>query len=40
MKWFIKRKNPLALKIFPHIDDLFYGKDWKPRKVSDWVKYN
>jgi reductive dehalogenase len=40
VKWFIKRKNPIALKIFPHIDDLFYGKDWKPRKVSDWVKYN
>ena len=40
VKWFIKRKNPLALRIFPHIDDLFYGKDWKPRKVSKWLKYN
>ena len=40
VKWFIKRRNPLALRIFPHIDDLFYGKDWKPRKVTGWMKYN
>lgn len=40
VKWFIKRKNPIALRVFPHVDDLFYGKDWKPRKVSGWMKYN
>jgi reductive dehalogenase len=40
VKWFIKRKNPIALRLFPHIDDLFYGKDWKPRKVSSWLKYD
>ncbi len=40
VKWFIKRKNPIALRLFPHMDDLFYGKKWKPRKVSSWLKYN
>jgi reductive dehalogenase len=40
VKWFIKRKNPIALRLFPHIDDFFYGKDWKPRRVSSWLKYN
>lgn len=40
VKWFIKRKSPLALMIFPHVDDLFYGKNWKPRKVSKWLKYD
>jgi reductive dehalogenase len=40
VKWFVNRKNPIALRVFPHIDDLFYGKDWKPRKVSSWLKYD
>jgi reductive dehalogenase len=40
IKWFIKRKNPIALRLFPHMDDLFYGKNWKPRMVSRWLKYN
>ncbi len=40
VKWFIKRRNPIALRLFPHIDDLFYGKEWTPRKVSKWLSYN
>lgn len=40
VKWFIKRKNPIAMRIFPYVDDFFYGKDWKPRKVSSWLNYN
>ena len=31
VKWFINRKNPIALRLFPHIDDLFYGKDFRKK---------
>jgi len=38
VKWFIKR-SPVARKIFPYLDDLMYGKQWKPRTPPKWLEY-
>lgn len=29
----------LARVIFPHIDNILYGRLWKPRKALDWLDY-
>jgi reductive dehalogenase len=37
-RWMIKR-SPLARKVFPHVDNLIYGRRWKPRAPADWVDF-
>lgn len=34
----LARSRPAQI-IFPAIDNLLYGKTWKPRSVSDWLDY-
>jgi reductive dehalogenase len=38
VRWFIRR-SPVAQRVFPQIDNVIYGKKWRPRKVPDWVDY-
>jgi len=38
VRWFIRR-SPLARRVFPHLDNLIYGRKWRPREVPDWVDY-
>jgi reductive dehalogenase len=38
MKWVIKRSR-LARFVLPHLDNMVYGRRWKPRKVAPWVDY-
>jgi reductive dehalogenase len=35
----VLKRSQLARVLFPHIDNFFYGKRWKPRKALDWVDY-
>ena len=30
---------PIAKAIFPHLDNLIYGKKWRTRSVPDWISY-
>ena len=32
-------KSLLARKIFPHIDNIIYGRRWKPRPPADWIDW-
>jgi reductive dehalogenase len=34
----LKRSHP-AQVVFPHLDNLLYGRKWKPRKAPDWMDY-
>jgi ferredoxin len=36
---FMLRKSPLARVVFPYIDNILYGRRWKPRKALDWMDY-
>lgn len=38
-RWVLKR-SPLARRTFPAIDNLVYGKKWRPRPVPDWIRYD
>jgi hypothetical protein len=38
IRWLIKHSY-FAPKVFPLIDDLIYGKKWKPKPVPDWLDY-
>jgi len=38
IRWLIAH-SPLAKSVFPHIDNLIYGKRWKTKKVPDWLTY-
>ncbi len=38
IRWFVAH-SPLAKALFPHIDNVIYGKRWKARKVPDWLSY-
>jgi hypothetical protein len=33
------RNSPLARVVFPYIDNILYGRRWKPRKALDWMDY-
>ncbi|MFH1103179.1 MAG: reductive dehalogenase domain-containing protein [Pseudomonadota bacterium] len=37
-RWMIRRSSPTQM-VFPYIDNLIYGKRWKPRPVSEWINY-
>ncbi|MGD2272406.1 MAG: reductive dehalogenase domain-containing protein [Desulfobacterales bacterium] len=37
-KWMIRRA-PAARRVFPYIDNFIYGKKWRSRNVSDWIRY-
>jgi reductive dehalogenase len=36
---FMLRNNALARVVFPYIDNILYGRQWKPRKSLDWLDY-
>jgi ferredoxin len=38
VRWFLCR-SLLARMVFPHIDNILYGRRWKPRKPLDWMEY-
>ena len=38
VRWLLAR-SPLARRFFPVLDNLIYGKKWKPRPVPAWVDY-
>lgn len=35
----ILRRSELARMWFPYMDNILYGRKWKPRKALDWVEY-
>lgn len=39
IRWFVKH-SWLAPKVFPMIDDVLYGKDWKVKPVPEWLDWN
>jgi len=39
VRWFVKHSH-FAPRFFPIFDDLLYGTKWKPKPVSDWLKYD
>jgi reductive dehalogenase len=36
---YMLRRSSLARKVFPHIDNVLYGRRWKPRDAPDWMAY-
>ena len=36
---FMLRNSTLARVVFPYIDNILYGRRWKPRKALDWMDY-
>ena len=38
VRWFLKR-SALARILFPHLDNLIYGRRWKPRPPPDWIDH-
>ena len=38
VKWILKRSR-LARLVLPHIDNIVYGRKWKPRSVPNWINY-
>jgi reductive dehalogenase len=36
---FMLRHSTLARVVFPYIDNILYGRRWKPRKALDWMDY-
>ena len=38
VRWLVAR-SPAARLIFPHLDNLIYGRKWRPRPVPEWVAY-
>jgi reductive dehalogenase len=38
VRWFVAR-SPVAQAVFPYLDNFIYGKNWRPRKVSSWLKF-
>ena len=37
-RWFIAR-SPVVQTLFPYVDNLIYGKEWRPKAVSPWLDY-
>lgn len=35
----ILRRNRWAQVVFPHLDNLLYGRRWKPRRAPEWIDY-
>ena len=38
IRWFVKH-SWLAPKIFPAMDDLLYGRNWKVKPVPKWLDW-
>jgi len=38
IRWLVSHSY-LAPKVFPFMDDLLYGKEWKPKPVPEWLNY-
>lgn len=38
VKYVLRRSEP-ARRVFPHVDNLLYGKRWKPRAPLKWIAY-
>lgn len=38
VRWIISR-SPLARTAFPYIDNIIYGKKWRPKKLSSWLDF-
>jgi reductive dehalogenase len=36
IRWMVKQ-SPIARKLFPHIDNLVYGKRWRPKTTTSWL---
>ena len=36
---YLLRRSALARTLFPHVDNLIYGRKWKPRKPLEWMAY-
>lgn len=36
---FVLRRSLPAQMLFPHIDNLLYGRRWRPRPPPDWLAY-
>jgi hypothetical protein len=36
---FMLRNSHLARVVFPYIDNILYGRKWKPRSALDWMDY-
>jgi reductive dehalogenase len=36
IRWMVKQ-SPIARKLFPHIDNLIYGKRWRPKETTSWL---
>ena len=36
---FMLRNSHLARVVFPHIDNILYGRRWKPRSALEWMDY-
>ena len=34
---YLLRRSALARILFPHVDNLIYGRKWKPRKPQEWM---
>jgi reductive dehalogenase len=39
VRWMVARSS-LARSIFPYIENLIYGKKWRPKKFTSWLDYN
>lgn len=33
-------RSPFARVLFPYVDNLVYGRKWRPRGVPSWIKYS
>jgi reductive dehalogenase len=38
VRWFVAR-SPVARTLFPYMDNLIYGKKWKPATMLPWLAY-
>jgi epoxyqueuosine reductase QueG len=37
-RWAMSHSS-LARKVLPHVDNVVYGKKWRPRRALDWIRY-
>jgi hypothetical protein len=37
-RWMIRRPSR-ARRVLPHVDNLVYGKRWKPRSAREWIAF-
>ena len=39
LRWMVAR-SPFARVLLPYVDNLLYGRKWRPRRVPSWIKYS